>query len=276
MATHPSEPIGELALNPVATGRKRRFATFRTIMALILREMSTRYGRSPGGYIWAVLEPLGGVLVLGLGFSLLMRHPALGNNFFLFFATGFLPFNLYQSVAQTVSRAITFSKPLLRYPAVTWVDALFARFILNSLTGILIAYILMAGILSFAETRTVLDVRPMAIAVGQAMIIGLGVGALNCALMGLFRTWDVIWSVLTRPLFLASGVFFLFDNMSAQFQNIMWYNPLIHVVSYMRMGFYPSYNPSFVSIIYPVGFGLVTLALGLVLIGRYHQDFIND
>ena len=31
-----------------------RFATLRTITALILREMATTYGRSPGGYVWAI------------------------------------------------------------------------------------------------------------------------------------------------------------------------------------------------------------------------------
>ena len=36
----------------------RRFASFRAIGALILREMATSYGRSPGGYIWAILEPV--------------------------------------------------------------------------------------------------------------------------------------------------------------------------------------------------------------------------
>ena len=31
--------------------KTRSYATGRTIMALVLREMSTRYGRTPGGYI---------------------------------------------------------------------------------------------------------------------------------------------------------------------------------------------------------------------------------
>ena len=45
----------------------RRFATPRTILALMLREMSARYGRSPGGYLWALLEPLGAILILSSG-----------------------------------------------------------------------------------------------------------------------------------------------------------------------------------------------------------------
>ena len=31
--------------------KPRRFATLRTVLALMLREMATTYGRSPGGYL---------------------------------------------------------------------------------------------------------------------------------------------------------------------------------------------------------------------------------
>ena len=34
----------------------RSFASLRSILALMLREMSTRYGRTPGGYIWAIVN----------------------------------------------------------------------------------------------------------------------------------------------------------------------------------------------------------------------------
>lgn len=60
------------------------FATsMRSVSALMLREMSTRYGRTPGGYIWAILEPLGMIIILGLAFALLVRVPAMGTSFLL-------------------------------------------------------------------------------------------------------------------------------------------------------------------------------------------------
>ena len=60
------------------------FRFVRTILALILREMSTTYGRSAGGYIWAVLEPAAGIALLAFAFSLALRAPSLGTNFALF------------------------------------------------------------------------------------------------------------------------------------------------------------------------------------------------
>ena len=266
----PSPP----ALPPAQSG-SRRFATMRTVLALILREMSTRYGRTPGGYAWAILEPLGAILMLSLGFSLFMRAPALGTSFILFYATGYMPFDLYRTLSSTVGRAINFSRPLLKYPAVTWLDAVLARFLLNSLTSTLVTILLLAGILAVIDGRTVLDLPPVVEAMALAMLLGLGVGMLNCVLMGLFPLWDMIWSIATRPLFLASGIFFLYDTMPPLAQDILWYNPLVHITGLMRTGFYPTYTASYVSHVYVLGVSLALLALGIILMGRYHRDILN-
>ena len=260
---------------PPADAGPRRFATTRTVLALILREMSTRYGRTPGGYIWGVFEPLAAILVLSVGFSLVIRTPALGTSFLLFYATGYLPFDLYQSVSNTVARAINFSKPLLLYPAVTWVDALLARFLLNSLTSILISILLFSGILAVVDSRATLDLPPIVAAFGLSMLLGLGVGTLNCALSGLFPLWEVAWSILTRPLFIASGIFYLFETLPQLAQDILWYNPLIHIIGMMRTGFYPTYAAPQVEPLYVLIVSLVLLALGQILLGRYHREILN-
>ena len=255
-------------------GRQRLFAG-RTILALILREMSTRYGRTPGGYIWAVFEPLGAIVILSIGFSLLLRAPSLGSSFLLFYASAYLVLSLYQNVATMVSRSLKFSKPLLVYPRVTWIDAILARFLLNTLTGVMVAYLLLTGILFVIDTRMVIDVVPMAQALAQAAFLGLGVGTLNCALFGLYPAWESIWSIATRPLFLASGIFYIYDELPVLAQEILWWNPLIHLTGLMRTGLYVTYRPDHLSMVYVTAFSALTLALGLVLLRRYHKDILN-
>ena len=272
--THDPQSI-QTPVGPVQSGVTRSFATFRSVSALILREMATRYGNSPGGYLWAILEPLGGIVLLGLGFSLLLRNPPLGNSFILFYATGFLPFSLYMSVATMVSRCLMFSRPLLQYPAVTWVDAAIARFILNSLTGLLVTFILLGALLTLTDTRTLVDLPPILAAMFLAMLVAGGVGLLNCALFGLYPLWEQVWNIITKPLFLASGVIFLYDDLPSGAQSILWYNPLMHVTGLMRQGFYPTYQPDYINSTFVIGFGLVTLFLGVVLMGRYHRELLN-
>ncbi|QBF34251.1 sugar ABC transporter permease (plasmid) [Thalassococcus sp. S3] len=245
-------------------------------MALMLREMSTTYGRSPGGYIWAVLEPVAAIGLLTIVFSLVLKSPGLGTNFPLFYATGYLPFSFYQQVAGKTGAAIGFSKPLLAYPGVTYVDSIIARFMLNALTNLMIMYIVFTGIIIVYDTRSIIDVMSLAQALAMSAALGLGIGCLNCYLGATFPIWGVIWTVINRPLFIASCIFFTFDQAPRFAQDFLWWNPLVHIVGMMRRGFYPTYDAGYVSTLYVYSIAIVTMCLGLILLHRYHKDILND
>lgn len=256
-------------------GTAQNFRFFRTVSALMLREMGSRYGRSPGGYIWAVLEPVGMIAILSVGFALVARTPPMGTSFVLFFGTGYTVFSLYQGVATTVARSIKFSRALLNYPIIRWIDAVIARFILNTVTGIFVFYLIMATIILFLDDPILIDIRPILEAILYAVLLGLGIGMFNCVLIGLFDGWDNIWSILNRPLFLVSGVIFLYEEMPPLAQDVLWYNPLLHIIGLMRRGFYPTYEAAYFSETYLTSFGLVTLFLGTVFLRRYHRVILS-
>lgn len=258
------------------SGTARSFRMGRTISALMLREMASRYGRSPGGYLWAVLEPLGMILFLSIGFSLLVRTPPMGTSFLLFFATGFVPFNLYQSISNPVTRTLNYSSALLSYPIITWVDAVIARFFLNMLTGIMVSYIMLAMIIATLDTPILFDITPTMGAMLLAALLALGIGTLNCALVGMVGVWEKFWSILTRPLFLISGVILRYEDLPESIQNIIWYNPLLHIVGYMREGFYPTYKATYFSPVYVIFVSLITLFLGVALLKRYHRQILTN
>lgn len=258
-----------------AQSTKRSFASMRTISALVLREMSTRYGRTPGGYIWSLLEPIAAILFLSLGFSLIIRTPPLGTSFLLFYTTGFLPFNMYNNISNTTARAINYSKPLLKFPAVTWFDAIVARLFLNSLTNVLVIILLVGGVYFAIDARSTIDVPMALMAVGLSIIVGFSVGIVNCVLLGLFPLWELAWSIITRPLFIASGVLFLYRDLPEGAQQILWFNPIMQITGMMRAAFYSTYDASYASVSYILGVSLALLTLGLILMGRYHQDILN-
>ena len=83
--------VPEPPLAPAARARAVRFQRLRVLFALMVREMGTTFGRSWGGYFWAIAEPLGGILLLSLAFGLALRTPPLGSSFMLFYATGYIP-----------------------------------------------------------------------------------------------------------------------------------------------------------------------------------------
>ncbi|MFC3119946.1 hypothetical protein ACFOHS_22885 [Jhaorihella thermophila] len=76
--------------------------------------MSTTYGRSAAGYLWAIIEPVAALALLSIAFALFLRHPSLGTNFPLFYASGYLVFNLYMNVGNKVAQAVSF------FPSPCW------------------------------------------------------------------------------------------------------------------------------------------------------------
>ncbi len=256
--------------------KPRRFRAFRTIVALILREMSTTNGRSLGGYAWTIITPVAAITLLTLVFSVALRTPSLGTNFALFYATGMLPFTLYMQTTTKIANALKFSRPLLRYPGVRYIDAIIARFLLNLLTHIMVFYLLISVIIFVYDIQTILDFPTIILAFSLAALLGLGIGCLNCYLFMRFPVWDSIWSILNTPMFIMSCVFFVYEDVPGHFQKFLWFNPVAHITGLMRAGFYPTYEASYVSIPYLLLFSLIPMALGLLLLNRFHRDLLNN
>ncbi len=253
-----------------------RYQALRTIVALILREMSSTYGRSPGGYVWAVLQPVAAIMVLSVAFSLALRAPSLGTSFVLFYATGYLPFSLYGDLAGKLAGSLRYSKSLLAYPRVNWIDAVLSRLLLNLLTNTMVILTVIGGILWFTDARASLDPGAILLGVGLAAAIGTGVGLMNCLLTGLYPLWAQIWSIVSRPMFIASGVFFLYEDMPPIAQDVLWWNPVLHAVGEMRRGFYATYEASYVSLSYGYGLAGALILFGLLFLRRHHKRILEN
>ncbi len=247
----------------------------RTVLALMLREMATTYGRRPGGYLWAVFEPVAALAVLVTIFGLVMRAPPMGVSFPLFYATGYLPFVLFSDVSGSMARALRFSRPLLSYPAVTFVDALLARLLVEVLTHLVVGFVILAGILLLFDTHTILNLPRVLEGVALATVLGLSVGVLNCYLMTSFPVWESTWQIATRPLFLVSGILFLYEDLPRFAQEIMWWNPVLHIVTITRTGFYATYTGAYASATFVLVVSGVLLVPGLLLLYRYNRDLLQ-
>ena len=250
--------------------------TPKTISTLMLREMSTTYGRSPGGYIWAVIEPIAAILLMSFVFSLALRSPSLGNSFILFYATAYLPFTVFMQTSKRVAAAIRFSRPLLKYPSICYSDALFARFFVVLFTQIMVSYLLFTVIITVLDLRLILDLKFVVLAMVLAAFLGLGIGCLNCFLTSRYPLWDSIWEIITRPLFLVSCVLFILEEAPREFQPFLWANPLSHITGISRTGFFATYEANYASVTYVLAIGAISMALGLVLLNRYYRDVLNE
>lgn len=252
------------------------FQTLRIILALVLREMGSTYGRSPGGYIWALMKPIGNLAMMSIAFSFLVHSPALGKSFILFYATGYLPFSMFSTLCIKVGSALKYSKALLAYPKVLWIDTIAARFILNFLTEAVVFCIVIIGIFIIADVHTSIDIIPIMAGLSIMAALGLSVGMANCLLTSYFPIWARIWEILSRPLIIASGIFFLPDDLPLNLREALWYNPLVHGIVLVREGFYPTYRSDLDSALYPTLLTMLLIPLTLVFLRRGHLSSMEN
>lgn len=251
------------------------FVTVRVIGALILREMAGSNGRAIGGYFWVIAEPVLGVMLLTAIFSLGFRSPPIGTNFPIFYATGLLPFFMFMDISNKTAQSINFSRQLLGYRRVTFLDAILARAILAALTQLMVGFIVFTAILVMYETRTILNIPSILLSYSMAIAAALSIGAMNAVIMSFFPIWQRVWGILTRPLILVSGVIFLPWTFPEPIRGYLWYNPLIHVTGEMRRAFYYSYDGSYVSPIYVFAVSIVIGSVSLLFLRRYHREILE-
>lgn len=240
----------------------RRF--FAVVSALIVREATTRFGRSFGGYAWAFLEPTLIIVVLGYIFNAYFGAPPLGNGFALFYCTGLVPFVIFSEIVDQIGNALIQNKPLLNFRPVTPISTIVARFILSVSTLSFVSVVVFTTVLGLTNEPYKVDWAPLLLGLAGAALLGLGTGSVNAVLFSIVPTWRNIWSIISRPLFLVSGIFFLYEPLPTEIQDILYWNPLIHVVSLVREGFYDQYDPTWISGALVFGFSIACILISRI------------
>ena len=271
----PSDHAFTPPLVPCAASDAPWRAFLRVQTALILREIATRYGRTPGGFLWAVLEPAAAVLVLTVALSMVVHAPSLGTSFVVFYASGYLPFLFYATLQGHVQQALTYSRPLLVYPTVSWIDAVAGRFVLNAVTGLAVVGLVLAGLAFITGEVRIVTPGLLILSLVLAAVLGLGLGTLNCLLVGLFPIWGQVWGILSRPLFLVAGVIFVMEDLPTALQEWLYFTPWIHITGLFRAGLYPGYDAAYASVILVLIWGLVPLVLGLALLRQRCHEILQ-
>src|SRR6202023_3580376 len=213
----------------------------RGVHALVIRETPTRVGDSKLGYGWALLEPIAHILMLSLVFAVLMRgRPPIGEEFFIFYYTGIIPYHLFVHTSTSMTYAITSNLSLLQLPLVSPFDVLIARGLLELMTDTLVAVILLAGFGAVGLGVLPRDLPALSASIIAVWLFGCGLGFVNAVLNAFFKSWDKIWAQLTRILYFCSGIFYVPGMMPDWVRDILVWNPILHAVDWFVRASLPS------------------------------------
>lgn len=236
----------------------------RVILAFILRDMRTRFGRSRLGYFWAVFEPLTMILALTLIFSLMDRGSPINVDIHLFFFTGIIPWMLFSRGVSMMSNAIESTTALLTYPQVKAVDMIIARIILEFATLFIVSLIYLCFLYFWGILDRIESVLMSIVVLMLAILLGSGFGLVGGVIKLYFPGYSSFQGLLMRVMFFVSGVFFVADSLPSVIRDGLWYNPVLHLMEWERSVFFYGFESQFYQPIYPLlwilGLGFLGLA----------------
>jgi capsular polysaccharide transport system permease protein len=204
--------------------------------------------------------------VLSLVFAVMMRgRPPIGDKFFIFYYTGIIPYHLFVHTSSSMTNAIISSGPLLQLPLVSISDVIIARGLVEVLTDIVVAIILLAGFFVAGIGLLPHDLPALSASVIAVSLFGCGIGLINAVINAFFKSWDKIWAQLTRTLYFCSGIFYVPGMMPDWVRDILVWNPILHAVDWFRSSFFPEYEPHWLDRSYLTIVAAVSLAAGLCL-----------
>lgn len=246
----------------------------RVIVAIILRETKTRFGRNQLGIIWALIEPIVYVGAFAVIRSVTRDAIPFGQDIALFLVSGLLTFRTFTALVSRSTSAIAANRALLAYPPVKPLDFIFARVILETIVMIFVWVVFLIILSMTADTQLIYHYDTFLIALCATFYLGLGIGVFNGTLSVVVPAWERIWSLLRLPLMLISALFFVPNLMPPWVQSIIYWNPVLHCVEWVRVGIYLTYDPM-LSPFYVIGFSSIALCVGLALERGYRYKFTS-
>lgn len=236
----------------------------RVVVAILLRETKTRFGKNKLGYLWALIEPMVYVGLLLFIRSEINTTIPFGENLYLFILTGILMYRVFISVAGRATNSISANQALLTYPIVKPVDTILARLILEIITMLVVIAVFFLLLESLSEYRVIQSPHIFLQAVFATMILSGGIGVFNAVFSVLFPAWERLWGLMKFPILILSGVFYIPKSMPPFVQEIISWNPLLHCIEWLRYGSYLTYDPM-LSRSYVIFVGLIFLTVGLLM-----------
>lgn len=241
---------------------------------LIRRDLSLRFTGSALGFAWAVIQPLGLIILYWFVFGIVLPGGKLGQgaggDYVYFLISGLLPWlGFSEALIRGTTSVVENAQIVKRLPFRSEILVL-----VPSATAIifeLVALVLFFGLLLFTgRLAGALWVIPIAILLQFALQVGLSL--ILAVAYVVFRDVIQILSFGLSVLFFLSPILF---EVKPAFAMVFRWNPLTPLMGLYRFGTIGGHLPSWGAIAYLVGFAVVGVVFGLGLFRRAQSVLID-
>jgi len=241
--------------------------------ALYLREMVSRMFGNRYAWFWLLAEPMMfvGVMIAIRSFISILDDVA-GTPMIPWMILGLTAFFMFRDGMTRGMGAVTTNKGLFAYRQVKPVDTVIVRVLVEATVHACVIglFIMILALLGF-------DMHPANLLLAffawfSLWLTGLVSGMVLSVVVTAEPDLSKIVNVMTLPLMILSGAFLPVQFMPYEVQQILLYNPVLHAIETLRLGYFPGYwTMQEVSMFYVYQWILPFLMLGLLLQIRFEM-----
>lgn len=243
---------------------------FNVIHALFFRELKTRFGINKYlGYFWVIGEPMMVVLVITSIITAIreFHHQIMpeGVSIFLFLAVGIIPFFMFRSIITQLLNGIGSNLTLFAYKPIRPIHVFIARALLE----FCIYFIIFICVMFLAGWFLHMQVIPkhfLEVMFSLFLLVVFGFAMGMCfAIAGHFaEPLKMALGYLNAILYWTSLVVFPVWIVPKPILDILYYNPLLHIIELLKYNFFQNYPLlDDYNYYYPIACLSVILFLGL-------------
>ncbi|MBN2053793.1 ABC transporter permease [bacterium] len=243
---------------------------------LALKDIKIRYRFSSLGFLWAIISPLGQMIILSIVFTFVIRFEIRAYPAFLLI--GLLPWSYFNLSLNYTTTSIVDHGGLIKkiyFPR----EIIPLAQIASNLFDYCVALCILAPFLLFFHVGLSWWILLLPVALLIQVMFTAGISLIFSSLTVYYRDIKYIKELVLMFGFYASPVFypasFIEKNLGRGAYLVYHLNPMAGIIHLYRRIFYEQAAPSIVLLLYALVVSLIILAFGFVVFERHERSFAD-
>jgi capsular polysaccharide transport system permease protein len=248
----------------------------RVIVALMSRELTTRFGRENIGFLWIMAEPLLFASLVALVWTVIKGPEEHGVGIVPFVISGYIPLTLLRNSFGRCTSIFVANGSLMYHRQIGILDFVFVRVLIEAI-GAMMAYAFIGTVLVFFDLFPVPD--NIGLMVGGWAIYALFTLSACLIIAPLSEMSEVLEKVLPVTVYISipfSGTFFMVSWLTPEVRDFMLWSPMVNAVEMMRSGLFGDNVRPYYDVSVPLGISMVLMVIGLAMCRRVRRTLVVE
>lgn len=248
----------------------------RVIKALMIRELTTRFGRENIGFLWVMAEPLLFAILVGILWSYMKGPEEFGIGIMAFVASGYIPLTFLRHSFGRCTSVFLVNGSLMYHRQIKVIDFIFVR-VLIEFIGAMMAFLFVTFALGMFGLFP-LPTYPGILIAGW-LLYALFVLSVCFMIAPLSEVSELIEKLMPVTVYLAipiSGTFTLAGWVAPNVRDLLLLSPMVNAMEMIRYGLFGDAIQPYFNIWNPLLVSMVCMLIGLVLCRRVRRELIVE